>query len=198
MPYWAKPPTAFAKVQAYDGTNWQNLLVQSADYKNLRVSVFSDNLRAQVHDGTVDGRSTANRGLITQTYLYGFNGSSWDRLRCDGHKHLYVATGFASTYATGTTTDSWANALEWTGAMNYLHKTIIIKNTGDTNSMDYKVIIKAHATGSEYEETSGTLAAGDVAKIVLNNHYAHVIVQVKSSTAGSPTDYRIDYCGFKA
>jgi len=24
MPYWAKPPTAFAKQQVYDGTNWVN------------------------------------------------------------------------------------------------------------------------------------------------------------------------------
>jgi len=197
MPYWAKPPTAFAKIQAYDGTNWQNLLVQSADYKNLRVGVYSDNTQAFVASGGIDSRSNSTPGLATHCFLYGFNGSTWDRLRCDDDKHLKIAHGFLEGYTTGTTTDSYANALNWTNAEKYLHKTIILKNTGDTNSLDYQVLVYAHNDGNAYTETSGSLAAGDVVKIVLNNHYARVVVQVKSSTAGASTSYRIDYCGFK-
>ena len=142
MPYWAKPPTATAKMQGYDGTNWQNILV-------------------------------------------------------DGDQHLYTAPGYWSGSYGGTTTDSYTNALDWSDADKFLHKTILIKNTGDTNNMDYKVLVYVVDGGIAYEETSGTLAPGDVAKIVLNNWYSRVVVQVKSSTAGASTSYQVDAGGLK-
>ena len=197
MPYWAKPPTAFAKVQAYDGTNWQNLLVQSADYKNLRVSVYGGDIGAVAFAGSSDARAPGNSGLCTQSYLYGFNGSSWDRLQVDPEKALRVACDNAYTVDTGTTTDDWTQAHFGTRWRRFLHKTIFIKNTGTDNSMDYKVIVGGSSDGIEYEETSGTLGPGDVVKIVLNNWYYYIKVMVKSSTAGAPTDYRIEIGGIK-
>jgi len=197
MPYWAKPPTAFAKVQAYDGTNWQNLQVQSADYKNLRVTIFDETMKAGTGTPSSDSKAETTQSLNTLAFLYGYNGSTWDRLRCDADMHISVAPGNGSGSTTGTTEDSYTDALIWGGVRKYLHKTIIIKNTGDTNSLDYKVLVEAHTGGLQYEETSGSLAAGDIVKIVLNNHYSRIIVQVKSSTAGASTTYQIDYCGFK-
>jgi len=117
-------------------------------------------------------------------------------IQCDtDNVKATVAPGYDSNYATGTTADDWASALDWT-VVYYLHKTITIKNTG-SNSMDYKVITRAVTDGSDYEETSGSLSAGDILKVVLNNHYYRVIIKVKSTTAGASTSYRIDYCGFK-
>jgi len=193
-----RPAEAIAKIQAYDGTNWQNLQVQSANYKNLRVALVDGTKVAYLGSWNSDALSGAPYKLGTAAHLYGFNGSTWDRLRCDVNKHLYIAGGWDAGTTTGTTTDSWANALSWTGAYKFLHKTIIIKNTGDTNSLDYKVIVRAYGGGNDYQETSGSLAAGDVVKIVFNNHYVEIVVQVKSSTAGASTTYQIDYCGFKA
>jgi len=68
-------------IRAYDGTNWQNLLVQNSTYHNLRVSIYSGNNRSEVFPGSIDGRSSENLGVCTQTFLYGYNGSTWDRLR---------------------------------------------------------------------------------------------------------------------
>ncbi len=196
-PIYGVPPTALARIQGYDGTDWQNLLVQSADYPNLRVSVYSSGARANVFSGAYDSRASANNGLVTQSFLYGFNGSTWDRLRVDSDMHLIVAHGAVWNTKTGTTTDDWTTAVNW-AATKYLHKTILIKNTGTDNSMDYRVLVYIYDNTLTYEETSGTLNPGDVVKIVLNNWYRGVMIQVKSTTAGAATDYRIDYGGFKA
>jgi len=196
-PVYGLPPTAVARIQGYDGTDWQNLRVDSSDYPNLLVRVAAGSSKASCFAGLTDARDSALVGLCTQSYLYGFNGSTWDRLRSDVDMHLYVAPGNGSGSVTGTTTDSYTDALIWGGVRKYLHKTILIKNTGSSNSMDYRVLVEAHSGGLQYEETSGTLGPGDIVKIVLNNHYSRIIVQVKSSTAGAPTEYQIDYCGFK-
>jgi len=129
--------------------------------------------------------------------IRGYDGTTWKNVRLDTDGFLVVRIGCSSSYKSGTTTDSWLNALDWGDAQKYTLKTILIKNTGDTNAMDYKVIVQAYDGGIEYEETSGTLNPGDIVKITLNNWYSRVIVQVKSSTAGNATTYRIDYGGFK-
>ena len=142
MVYWYQPPSATVRIQAYDGTNWQNV-------------------------------------------------------RLDDDKHLYIRFGCWSGSYSGTTTDNWVNAVDWTDAKKFLHKTILIKNTGDTNSMDYKVLVYVVDGGLSYEETSGTLGPGDIVKITLNNWYSRVVIQVKSSTAGASTTYQIDIGGIK-
>ena len=195
--YIYKPPEAMAKIQAYDGTTWQNLRCANGTIGALKVLLTDINDdKAQVQSPTLDSKTSQN-SLCTLAHLYGFNGATWDRIRCESGGYLVVRIGCSSYQKTGTTTDDWVNAVDWTDAQKFTLKTILIKNTGDTNSMDYKIIVQAYDGGIEWEETSGSLAAGDVAKIHLNNHYSRVVVQVKSSTAGSPTDYRIDYCGFK-
>jgi hypothetical protein len=96
---------------------------------------------------------------------------------------------------TGTTTDSYTNALDW-ACHGFNNKTILLKNTHTSNSLKYKVLVYAYSGGIEYEEVSETtLAAGDIAKIVLNYAYDVVKVQVKSATAGSAATYQLDYIG---
>jgi len=96
---------------------------------------------------------------------------------------------------TGTTTDSYADALNW-NCEGFNNKTIMLKNTDDANSLDYKVLTYAYPGGVAYEEVSETtLAPGDVAKIVLNYAYGAVSVQVKSTTSGESASYQVDYVG---
>lgn len=96
-------------------------------------------------------------------------------------------------YVTGTTTDSYVDALDW-ACEGWQRKTIILKNTDGANSLDYKVLVYAYPSGNSYEEVSETLlSAGSTAKIVLNDTYAEVKVQVKAASAGNQATYRLDY-----
>jgi len=96
---------------------------------------------------------------------------------------------------TGTTTDSYADALSW-NCEGFDNKTIMLKNTDAANSLDYKVLTYAYPGGVEYVEVSETtLSPGDVAKVVLNYAYGAVSVQVKSTTGGESASYQVDYIG---
>ena len=179
------------------GVSLRKQLVESTDRPNLRAAMCAGTKITNVGTTGSDAYGTGNYVVATRSLLYGFNGSTWDRLRCDELKNLQVAVGTASYKLTGTTTDSYADALVWSTAYYFLHKTIIIKNTHASNSLDYRVYVRAKSDGADYLETSGTLAAGDVVKIVLNNWYNVVKVQVKSTTAGAAATYRIDYGGMR-
>ena len=72
---------ATAKLQGYDGTDWQNLQVQDSTNKNLRVAIYDGSSLIESIDGNSDGKASTKIGLATGSYLYGFNGSSWDRIR---------------------------------------------------------------------------------------------------------------------
>ena len=68
------------KLQAYDGTDWQNLKVQNPNFPNLRVSITHTNAIADV-GSTNDYESPGTYILRVGARLMGFNGSTWDRLR---------------------------------------------------------------------------------------------------------------------
>jgi len=94
---------------------------------------------------------------------------------------------------TGETTDSYADALDW-NTEPYGNKTLILKNTHDSNSLNYKVLVRGTYDGQDCEEVSETtLPAGDLARIALNNAYARVKLQVKSATPGAASSYQLDY-----
>lgn len=96
---------------------------------------------------------------------------------------------------TGTTTNSYADALDWS-CIGYQHKNIQLKNTDGANALKYKVLTYAYEGGNEYEEVAETvLAAGAVAQIILDYPYAQVKIQVKSSVGGSHATYEVDYIG---
>jgi len=75
-------------ILAYDGSSYQNLRVESNSYPNLRTAIFQEGRVVAVIPNSVDGRSVTANGLTTASFLYGFNGSSWDRLRVDSDKNL--------------------------------------------------------------------------------------------------------------
>jgi len=99
--------------------------------------------------------------------------------------------GYTEDSTSGETTDSYATILDWDTRI-WSSKTLILTNTG-TESLDYECYVRSKLDGKDYLETSGSLASGDIAKIGLNMFYSRVQVKVKSSTAGSPTTYRLDY-----
>lgn len=81
------------RLEAWDGTNWQKLVVQSSSYPNLRVGIYQSNLQAGVVQMNGDGNTGTTFGLHTKTYLYGFNGTSWDRLRVQDSTYPNLRVG---------------------------------------------------------------------------------------------------------
>ena len=105
------------------------------------------------------------------------------------------AVGRTTDTASGTTTNSYADALDWF-CVEYPHKTIMLKNTDAANALKYKCLTYAYYGGNEYEEVSETtLAAGNIAQINLDHAYAEVKIQLKSSVDDSHATYRIDFVG---
>ena len=102
MPAYGSAPITVAKMQGYDGTNWQNLLVQSSDYPNLKICVASVDKIAAVLPYTSDNIATDNNKLATASALFGFNGSTYDRLRSnDGQTGITASDiGFLRVVAT--------------------------------------------------------------------------------------------------
>ena len=102
-----------------------------------------------------------------------------------------------SDFLTGITTNDYAYGLKWI-CLGVASKSIFLKNTDVANALKYKVLTLAYHNGIEYEEVAETaLPVGDTAHINLGYPYACVKVQVKSSLAGTPAEYEIDYTGDK-
>ena len=92
-----RPAEAIAKLQAEYGGSWYNLRVSDENYRNLRVAVTAGGDYSQVGVPAGDAEPHSIARLHTFSLLYGFNGSSWDRIR------LYYDSGNISVTATGTT-----------------------------------------------------------------------------------------------
>ena len=85
--------TVTARLQGFDGSNWQNLEVWSSNIKALKVVPVDDEGEAIETCVNVTDSYTRPRSVATVSFLMGFNGSSWDRLRCDANKYLLVTLG---------------------------------------------------------------------------------------------------------
>jgi len=96
---------------------------------------------------------------------------------------------------TGTTSDSYEDALSWT-CYGLAGKTISIKNTHSSNALKYKILTYIYPGGTSFTEVGETsLSAGSSAKHTIGYPCARVIVQVKSGTAGNAATYQIEYTG---
>jgi len=81
-----------AKLQGYDGTAWQNLLVQSAAYPNQRMAIYDGATIANVKALNLDGIDPASTGMYIAAMLHGFNGTTWDRLKSQIHIKSLLTT----------------------------------------------------------------------------------------------------------
>jgi hypothetical protein len=105
----------------FNGTSWDRLKVDAQD--NLFVTIRDDSGDQIVIGslGNQDGNSASSKALLTGSFLLGFNGTTFDRLRVDANRNLMVnspqETMTTSTELSATTTlDSYAFA----GAVGYL------------------------------------------------------------------------------
>jgi len=91
-----------AEIMGWDGSAWQRILVDSATYPNLRVRVFHGGTGTTVFSAGGDSRDNVNNPFLTESWLMGFNGSTWDRWRNNINITVLpsatrTASGFSST-----------------------------------------------------------------------------------------------------
>lgn len=99
----------------------------------------------------------------------------------------------------GTTGAIWANALNM-DTREVKEKTIVLMNLDGMNSLNYRVFVSAYyaAPGQRFPEVvTTTLGPGAYAKIVLNNAYARVEVDVQDTVALTHVNYQVDYIARK-
>ena len=102
--------------------------------------------------------------------------------------HLNI-TGSTS----GTTVDSLTN-IQSIDCSSSLYNAIFLKNTGDSNSLDYEIHLLAFPTAAiEHIITSGTLSASDDLYYEIPNDTGAISVYVKSNTSGSPTTFTLEW-----
>ena len=101
-----------------------------------------------------------------------------------------------SDHETGTTTDDYADALDWDA--RYLRdKSILLKNTDGANGLKYKLLVQMYYGGADHEEVAETtLAPGEEASFQYLKPYARMKLQVKAASAGSQATYQVDYIGY--
>ena len=93
---------------------------------------------------------------------------------------------------TGTSTNAYVETTIYTGRTIY--KSLIIKNTGGTNSLTYYVHCFPYESGSAYYTfASGALTNGLQANCFINNIYYKIIIGIKSTSSSAHSTYSVDY-----
>ena len=110
-------------------------------------------------------------------------------------QHIKNAPVGEMSHIEATTGAVWTEILNWP-CWPLDKKTIIIKNTDDTNALLYRVLVRVQPSELEVEEVSQrTLPAGEAARIALNNRYARIRVEVMEAAQGAQADVKLDYIG---
>jgi len=108
-----------------------------------------------------------------------------------------------SNSVTGTTTNTYASALDWRSCAGWNNKSIVIANTGNTNSLTYKVYLYGlidsdyYYLYSDLGQSEFTVDAEDTDVLHFSYGYDRIIILVKSTSSGSATTYQFDAIGNK-
>jgi len=123
-------PSRVQWIGGSDGTNLQGLSVETATNPNLKVVLYNGSYKIYGNATSFDGLGTSGRALETMSVLYGFNNSTWDRLRCEQTGILRtVRDGASSITSIGDVSVTTTAAQLATNAA----KEVLIKNIGTNN-----------------------------------------------------------------
>jgi len=174
------PAITVAKIQGYDGSDWQNLRVQSSTYPNLRVTLYYDNRAPSIDASSYDSMDPTHYGLHTKSNIYTFNGSTWDRLRTH---YLSSDISVTSTGATSTIdTRTGFSKHTWTFTSNASSSAPTVKLQGSLDNSNW----------FDLDEYSGT---DDTMRHVVNKPVRYIRFNVTSM--GDATSITLRYFGMR-
>jgi hypothetical protein len=99
--------------------------------------------------------------------------------------------------ASGTTIDDYAAGLAWE-CLGYLSKRVLIKNTGGSNALKFKVISHYSSGGVDVTEKSETVLTNGnswASTTELEHACNDIAVYVAANVGASQTTYTIEYTG---
>jgi len=84
-----------SNAHAFNSNKWHRLLVESTNYHNLRVGIFTADRQLEVDDWDTDNQAEGRDGIIVYSYLSAWDevNDDWDRARLDEMKNLKVFVG---------------------------------------------------------------------------------------------------------
>jgi len=166
---------------------WYPLKVKSDVYPNLRVSIWEDDSEVEVITQAADDKSVALRGLCTSAFLYGFDGTSWVRLRVDGAKnlnvrlramHFFDLINYTTPLGAGA---SWTSGWIWASDCGKVRGTFIADTTTEV-----RLEWSSNGVDVDYVETYSLPAPGTgqvVVTDVKQDYIRVVIVNTDTTTA---------------
>ena len=95
----------------------------------------------------------------------------------------------------GITTNNFTEALSW-NVSEIGKKTILLKNTDTTNSLQYRLDGYVSYGGIENELVPlYKLTPGEIAEFHYDHQWCKLVLQVKAAVTGNQANYRVDYEG---
>lgn len=95
----------------------------------------------------------------------------------------------------GVTTDEYVEIP--INVNNIRNFCLLLKNTGETNSLTYKILSKVNVAGTleNTEVAEAPVVADAMVKYETNDTCrSQIIIAIKSTSEGDSTDYLIEYC----
>jgi len=130
-----RPAEAIAKIQAYDGTNWQNVKLADPDTGALKVCIWNPDWEQGTwvmnETDTIDG----NNCLKVSGFLYGYSGSTWDRLRTHYNSGDITVTATGTTSAIDTVTGFAKHT--WTVVSDASESNLTVKLEGSIDNSNW-------------------------------------------------------------
>jgi len=164
---------------AFNGATWDRLRTQDVSYPNLRVCLAFYNSIARIYNLAHDSVSTASEALFTSTFLHGFNGSSWDRIRT----HL----SFTETItATGATTSK-----DTLTGMRFHTIHITADNTG------FSISLEGSLDGNNWFSLYDITNASDTEYVIFINYKLTRYLRFNCKNMGSATSITARYYGMR-
>ena len=147
-----------------------------------------------IDDGSADELS-GQLGIFTNARLLGFDGSKWQRLRCDEDKHLLTAVEKVKGETSGTITSTSFVDVLTIDISKYRYVSIHVRNKA---SSENDMVAHCYVRDENYYFYHSVFADttisvdGYVAKGAIRILGQRLIVSIKSSTGGK-VDYYISY-----
>jgi len=208
-----RPAEAIAKLQAEYSGKWYNLRVSDENYRNLRVAVSAGDNYSQVGVPAGDSEPHNIARLHTFTLIYGYNGSSWDRLRAlsdsDGISNTLGSLAIISKlYGYNGSTfdrlrthyDSGDITVTATGTTSTIDTvTGFDKHTwtqmNDASSTAPEIKIEGSLDGSNWFELDKSTAIGSEMRHIANKPVRYIRFNVTSM--GDATSITLRYFGMR-
>jgi hypothetical protein len=105
----------------------------------------------------------------------------------------YRRSHFECSWSSQNTTDSYADLGEHWDTRGYYYKTVELRNLGDTNAIDYRILGSMDGTTFNTSITTGNLSASnhetiDINAFIASSYIPYIKLQIKAAVGGQQSE----------